>query len=180
MLGLGGWNLGLKSQLAPGGRQVAQVTLIGSGPTAGAQARVVDFRDQGVALVSFSHLPRLTTDHVYEVWLITSDGHPEAAVVFQPDADGGKTLVIGRDLRRYKIIAVTVEAGPEGAAAPSQTPSISGQTVTTKQEHATSSTERSSAIRIPPPQGTTPDPGRQGRDQHRPNGARSGQSVQRR
>jgi anti-sigma-K factor RskA len=129
VLGLGGWNLWLAAQLSQGRPQVAQITLTGSGSMAGAQAKVVDLRDQGVALVSFSHLPRLSADHVYEVWLITADGHPEAAAVFQPDADGGKTLVIGKDIRLFKVIAVTVEAGPDGTAAPSQAPGLSGNTI---------------------------------------------------
>ena len=129
VFGLGGWNLWLASQPSASESQVVQVTLTGTGPMAGAEAKVVDLRDQGVALVNFSHLPPISPDRVYEVWLITADGHPEAAAVFQSDANGGKTLVIGKDIRRYKLIAVTVETGPDGSAAPSHSPSLSGSTI---------------------------------------------------
>lgn len=129
VVGLGGWNLWLAGQLSQSRHQVAQETLTGTGPMSSAQAKVVDLRDQGVALVSFSHLPPLASGRVYELWLIPPGGAPEAAAVFQPDSDGGKTLVVGKDLRRYKLIAVTVEAGPEGAPAPTQTPSLAGATV---------------------------------------------------
>ena len=95
----------------------------------GAKANVVDFRDQGVALVSFSRLPQLPADRVYELWLIPSSGQPESAGVFRPELDGSKTMVIVKDLKRYKLIAVTVEAGPNGVTAPTQAPGIAGNTV---------------------------------------------------
>ena len=129
VLALGGWNVWLTGQLSQTQHQVAQATLNGSGPLAGSQAKVVDLQGQGLALVSFSHLPPLARDRVYELWLIRPDGVPEAAAVFQPDPDGSKTLVVGKNLRQYKLIAVTVEAGPDGAMAPTQTPGLVGSTV---------------------------------------------------
>jgi anti-sigma-K factor RskA len=129
LLGLGAWNLWLLGQLSRSRENVAKITLSGSGQLLGAEAMVVDFRDQGVALVSFSRLPRLPAGEVYELWLIPRGGQPMPAGVFQPESDGSKTLVLVKDLRRYQVIAVTLEAGPDGAPAPSQAPGISGNTV---------------------------------------------------
>ena len=127
VLGLGAWNLHLVDQL--GHQQVASVTLSGQGQLSGAQATVVDFREQSVALVTFSRLPAPPPGKVYELWLIPASGAPEAVTVFQPDGDGSKTVVVNRDLRRYKIIAVTAEDGPAGVAAPTQQPSLAGNVV---------------------------------------------------
>jgi anti-sigma-K factor RskA len=127
-VGLGGWNVWLVNQLSRSQDQVAKTTLTGSGQLAGAEANVVDLRAEGVVLVSFSRLPPLPADRVYELWLIPSGRQPEPAGVFRPDLDGSKTLVIVKDLKRYKVIAVTVEASPNGAAAPTQAPSIAGNT----------------------------------------------------
>ena len=85
-------------------------------------------RVHGNVLVSFSRLPPVPADRVYELWLIPSGRQPEPAGVFRPDLDGSKTLVVVKDLKRYKVIAVTVEASPNGAAAPTQAPGIAGNT----------------------------------------------------
>ena len=131
VLGLGAWNLHLVDQLGrrQSPRQVASVTLSGRGELSGAQATVVDFREQSVALVTFIRLPAPPPGKVYELWLIPASGAPEAVTVFQPDGDGSKTLVVNRDLRRYKIIAVTAEDGPAGVTAPTQQPSLAGNVV---------------------------------------------------
>ncbi len=131
VLGLGGWNLHLVDQLGrqSASRHVASVTISGRGQLSGAQATVVDFREQSVALVTFSRLPAPPPGKVYELWLIPASGAPEAVTVFQPDADGTKTVVVNRDLRRYQVIAVTAEDGPAGVAAPTQQPSLAGNTV---------------------------------------------------
>jgi len=105
------------------------VTLSGQGQLSGARATVVDFREQSVALVTFNRLPAPPPGKVYELWLIPASGAPEAVTVFQPDGDGSKTVVVNRDLRRYKIIAVTTEDGPAGVAAPTQQPSLAGNVV---------------------------------------------------
>lgn len=130
VLGLGGWNLHLLSQLSshPSPR-VASATISGKGQLSGSQANLLDFRDQSLALVTFSRLPAPPPGKVYELWLIPAGGVPEAVTVFQPDADGSKTIVLNRDLGRYKVIAVTAEDGPAGVAAPTQTPSLAGSTV---------------------------------------------------
>src|SRR5438105_4902346 len=100
VVGLGGWNLWLLSQLSRSQDHVAKISLSGSGQLLCATANVVDFRDQGVALVSFYRLPQLSADRVYELWLISPSGQPESAGVFRPELDGSKTLVIVNDLRR--------------------------------------------------------------------------------
>ena len=128
VLGLGAWNLHLVDQLGrqSASRQVASATMSGRGQLTGTQATLVDFREQSVALVTFTRLPAPPPGKVYELWLIPASGAPEAVTVFQPDADGSKTLVLNRDLRRYKVMAVTAEDGPAGVAAPTQQPSLSG------------------------------------------------------
>ena len=131
VLALGAWNLQLTNllghQQAPS--QVAKTTLVGRGEMAGVQASVVDFKDQSVALVTFSRMPTPPAGKVYEIWLIPASGTPEGVAVFQPDADGSKTVVLIHDLRQYKVIAVTVEQGPSGAPVPTQSPSLAGNTV---------------------------------------------------
>ena len=96
---------------------------------AGVEATVVDFKDQSVALVTFSRMPAPPAGKVYEVWLIPASGAPEGVAVFQPEPDGSKTVVLTHDLRQYKVIAVTVEQGPAGVPVPTQSPSLSGSTV---------------------------------------------------
>ncbi len=131
VIGLGGWSLYLANQVRHQhvASEVGKSTLVGRGEMTGARATVVDFRDQGVALVTFSLMPAPPPGKIYEVWLIPASGPAEGVAVFQPDPDGSKTLVLNYDLRRYRVIAVTVEQGPAGVAAPTQTPSLSGSTV---------------------------------------------------
>lgn len=128
VLGLGAWNVHLLTELGSqhAAQRVASVTISGKGQFSGSQANVLDFRDQSIALVSFSRLPAAPPGKVYELWLIPAGGAPEAVTVFQPDADGSKTIVVNRDLRRYKVIAVTAEDGPAGVAAPTQSPNLAG------------------------------------------------------
>jgi len=129
VVGLGGSNVWLLSKPSRSQDHVAKTTLAGSGRLLGAQASLIDFQDQGVALVSFSHLPQLPPDQVYELWLIPPSGQPASAGVFRAESDGSKTLVLVKDLKRYKLIAVTIEAGPDGVTAPTQTPGIAGVVV---------------------------------------------------
>ena len=131
VLGLGAWNLQLVNKLGhqPTQSQLAKTTLLGRGEMAGAQASIVDFKGQSVALVTFSRMPTPPAGKVYEVWLIPASGEPEGVAVFQPEGDGSKTVVLSHDLLQYKVIAVTVEQGPAGVPLPTQPPSLSGSTV---------------------------------------------------
>jgi hypothetical protein len=48
------------------------------------------------------------------------------AGVFMPDQAGSHVAVLGRDLQGVNALAVTVETGPNGAAAPTQQPELVG------------------------------------------------------
>jgi anti-sigma-K factor RskA len=106
--------------------QVARHTLTGHQDLAGARATVVDLRSDGVVLVDFAGLPSPGAGRVYEVWLIPAKGSPVAAAVFVPDANGARTVLINRSLSGYAEMAVTNEAGPDGAPAPTQQPQLYG------------------------------------------------------
>ena len=106
--------------------QVARYQLAGHGAMSGATGEVIDLRQEGIAFVTFAHLPSPPDGKVYELWLIKDGGNPVAAGVFVPDANGGKTVLVARPLNGYSTVAVTAEAGPDGASAPTQQPELSG------------------------------------------------------
>jgi anti-sigma-K factor RskA len=105
---------------------VVQYSLTGSGTMAGAQGRVFELKQQGLTLVDFSNLPDLEPGKVYELWLIPKQGQPLAAGVFKPDPGGSHVVVLARSLQGLAALAVTTEAGPSGASAPSQQPQLVG------------------------------------------------------
>jgi hypothetical protein len=105
---------------------VARFNLAGHQAMAGATATVVDLKGDGIVLVDFRGLPPLGTGKVYEVWLVTPAGHADPAAVFVPDSNGGKVVLVNKSLNGYSVMAVTTEAGPDGAAAPSQQPQLYG------------------------------------------------------
>ena len=122
-----GLGLGIGRSLAPAPTSsVAQYSLTGSGAMSGAKGRVFELRQQGLTLIEFSNLPDLETGKVYELWLIPPQGQPVGAGVFKPDPGGSHVLLLARNLRGLSAVAVTVEAGPNGAAAPSQQPELVG------------------------------------------------------
>jgi anti-sigma-K factor RskA len=110
----------------PPSGEVARYTLTGHQDMSGAHASVIDLRADGVALVDFSGLPALSVGRVYEVWLIPTKGNPVAAAVFVPDSNGAKVVLVNRSLSGYTQMAVTDEAGPDGAAQPTQQPRLYG------------------------------------------------------
>lgn len=112
--------------VTPPPAQVARYTLTGHQQMSGAQATVIDLRADGLALVDFRGLPQLGAGRVYEVWLIRHGGAPEAAAVFVPDSNGSKVVLVNRALTGYSVMAVTDEAGPDGATAPTQQPQLYG------------------------------------------------------
>jgi hypothetical protein len=87
---------------------------------------VIELRNDGLALVDFSGLPALESGKVYELWLITPGGRPDAAAVFVPDSNGGKVVLVSRSLAGYALMAVTTERGPDGETAPTQQPQLYG------------------------------------------------------
>lgn len=105
---------------------VTHFTMTGHGAFQGATASVVDLKSEGVALVTFSHLPPPPTGKVYEVWLITPGGTAVPAAVFTPDQNGSKLVVVALALQGYKLMAVTVEVAPDGVDSPTQQPQIYG------------------------------------------------------
>ncbi len=107
--------------------QVARFTLVGHGSMASARGTVIDLKSDGIALVDFNGLPALASGKVYELWLITPGGkRVDGAGVFVPDSNGNKVLVVTRALSGYATMAVTTEQGPDGVAAPTQQPQLSG------------------------------------------------------
>jgi anti-sigma-K factor RskA len=111
---------------APTTSQVARFTLSGHQDMSGARATVIDLRSDGVALVDFTGLPALGTGRVYELWLIPAKGNPVPAAVFVPDSNGARVVLVNRSVSGYTVMAVTNEAGPDGAPAPTQQPQLYG------------------------------------------------------
>ena len=105
---------------------VTHFTMMGHGDFQGLIASVVDLKSEGVALVTFSHVPPPPTGKVYEVWLITPGGTAVPAAVFTPDQNGSKVVVVALSLQGYKLMAVTVEGAPDGVDSPTQQPQIYG------------------------------------------------------
>ena len=111
---------------APSAPVAVRSTLVGHDSLTGAKANVIDLTSEGVALVDFSNLPQLDAGKVYEVWLITAGGRADPAGVFVPDANGSKVVLVAKSLAGYTVMAVTMEAGPDGTLAPTQQPQLYG------------------------------------------------------
>ena len=126
LVGLVAGDLVGRSTAPPRASQVARFSMVGHGDLAGARAMVIELRKDELALVDFSGLPPLATGKVYEVWLITSDGRPDAAGVFVPDSNGSKVVLVSQSLAGYSQIAITTEEGPDGTTAPTQQPQLYG------------------------------------------------------
>ncbi len=110
----------------PASPQVVHFNLQGHGSLSGVSATVTDLKSDGIALVSFTGLPAPPDGKVYELWLITASNQADASGVFLPDSNGQRVLVIERPLSGFKVIAVTVETGPDGVQSPTQQPQIYG------------------------------------------------------
>ena len=126
----GGLGLGLGRALTPTPPEpataIVQHSLSGTGAMAGAQGRVYELRQQGLTLVEFTGLPQPGQGRIFELWLISKDGHPDPGAVFPPDSGGGHVVVLARSLLGLKALAVTEEVGPMGSQAPSQQPQLAG------------------------------------------------------
>lgn len=153
VIGLGAWDLSLSQQVGQQNRLISQsnrqnqqldrqnqdlvqrmsqppnsYTLSGQGPLAGASGTVTSYKTQQPVLVfQFSGLPQPPAGKVYEIWLIPPNGPAIKGAVFTPDKSGNATVPIARTLEGIKIVAVTVENGPAGVDAPTQTPPLAGQ-----------------------------------------------------
>ena len=122
-LGLG---IGRTIAPAPAPQSVAQFSMTGSGAMTGADGHVYELRQEGLTLIQFSGLPQPAEGKIYELWLIPNQGQPVPAGVFTPDTEGGHVTVLARTLNGVKTLAVTQEAAPGGAAAPTQQPQLAG------------------------------------------------------
>ncbi|HEV2218303.1 MAG TPA: anti-sigma factor [Candidatus Dormibacteraeota bacterium] len=100
--------------------------MAGHGSLQGAGAKVTDLKADRIAVVEFNAMPALPPGKVYELWLITADGHADPAGVFVPDSSGHTVVVVDRSLEGYTVMAVTVEAGPSGVSSPTQQPAMTG------------------------------------------------------
>jgi len=105
---------------APDARIVNQAT------SAGGTATVVLSRAQQKIIFTTAGLSALPATKVYELWLITPGGHPDAAGVFVPDTTGSKLVLVNMPLKGYSQMAVTTEDAPDGSTAPSQQPQLYG------------------------------------------------------
>lgn len=122
-LGLG---IGRTVAPAPAPQAVGQFSMTGSGTMTGSDGRVYELRQEGLTLIQFSGLPQPAAGKLYELWLIPAQGAPVPAGVFSPDPEGGHVAVLPRTLHGLKALAVTEEAAPSGAPAPTQTPQLVG------------------------------------------------------
>lgn len=126
LVGLVAGDLIGRNSVTPAPAQVARFTLVGHGSLVAARGTVIDLKNDGVALVDFNGLPPLAKGKVYELWLITPGGHPDAAAVFVPDSNGSKVVLVNMPLTGYSQMAVTAEDGPNGSVAPTQQPELYG------------------------------------------------------
>ena len=122
-----GLGLGLGRSLGPGQAPTAvgRYTMSGTGTLAGGRADVFDVRGAGYTILDFHGMPTLERGRVYELWLIKGGAAPQPGLVFVPDPDGSKVVVLGRNLSGLAQLAVTVEQGPDGTRSPTQPPEMS-------------------------------------------------------
>jgi anti-sigma-K factor RskA len=123
LVALAAWNVQLNQTLSQG---PTRYVLTGQGQLASAHGTTTVFEREGLTVASFSNLPEPTPGKVYQLWLIDDQGKAASAGVFTPDRDGAATLALDRSLNGVRTVAVTSEAGPNGAPAPTQTPQLAG------------------------------------------------------
>jgi anti-sigma-K factor RskA len=125
LVGLGAWNVALNQALnAP----PARYSIAGTGSLAGASGTVTEFRRQDAALVDLTGMPQPPAGKVYQLWLIDGSGRPTSGGTFVPSVDGTARVGVNRPMSGVKAVAVTQEAGPAGAPAPTtQKPELAGQ-----------------------------------------------------
>jgi anti-sigma-K factor RskA len=123
---LAAWNVSLGRQLSQAQAAVATRRMEPASTTlASASGRVLLLSGQHVIVVSFRDMPQPAAGQVYELWL-GENGRFVPAGVFVPDAQGSRTVAVDVHGTGYKVIALTVEPGPDGTAQPTQAPGMSG------------------------------------------------------
>lgn len=85
---------------------------------------MVYLRDRQQAVLVVNGLPALQPNQVYEVWLINEGSAPVPQTVFLTS-----TTAIQANLDQYQKIAITIEPGPHGSAAPTSPPVAVGNPV---------------------------------------------------
>jgi anti-sigma-K factor RskA len=122
-----GMGLGIGRTTAPTpAAAVAHFSMTGTGDMAGAHASVFELKDESLTFLQFADLPQIAPDRVYELWLIPATGQPVPGALFAPDPRGAQVVVLGHGLAGYKALAVTEEAAPNGAQAPTEQPQLTG------------------------------------------------------
>lgn len=129
-LGLLGWNLNLQREVgqARAERDAARRELaVTRWQLSGAQAgqritgEVIYLRDKQRAVVSVQGLPALQPGQVYQIWLIQDGTTPQPATVFLSE-----NTAVQADFEKFSTIAITIEPGPRGSAAPTSPVLVSG------------------------------------------------------
>jgi Anti-sigma-K factor rskA len=142
--GLAVWTVQLNQQVNQQNRQLDQLNhklgqqnqlinqgptyhvLKGSGPLTGATGTVTSLNKEPGVIFDFNGLPNLPPGKVYELWLIDANNHASKVSVFKPDAFGAYRIALNRSLEGVKVVAVTVENGPNGVDQPTQNPPLLG------------------------------------------------------
>lgn len=102
-----------------------RIDLRGTGPsTAGATGRA--FLSARGVIVDLRGMPDLPAGRVYQLWLIPPGQNPVSAGVFTVDAagDASMNVPLPADASAAQTVAVTMEDGPSGAAAPTVLPPL--------------------------------------------------------
>jgi len=87
---------------------VVRVDLKGTGKAAGATGRAFWSPSRGI-LFAANGLPRLATDRVYQLWIITRDDRKVPAGLLAPDASGQTLILAERNESAPTTFAVTEE-----------------------------------------------------------------------
>lgn len=96
-----------------------------SGSVAGSVRFVFDPTNGRGALIA-AGLRDLGPDLVYQLWLVAGTG-PQSAGVFRSAPRAPVIVAVGADFPRYQAVAISIEHGPRGAAAPSAAPILVGR-----------------------------------------------------
>lgn len=134
-LGLLGWNLTLQREVRQArverdgarlqlnqARETLEVRNLGATGGQSASGEVLYLPNRHQAILTVHGLPALQPGQVYQVWLIQSGRPPQGAGVFLT-----QTTALQADMSQYQTLAITVEPGPGGSAAPTTTPILTGQ-----------------------------------------------------
>lgn len=114
-IGLLGWNFSLRDSDETA---VRTFELAATSPDVAASGEATYLEDEGIISIQLANLPDLAANEVYQVWLIDDSG-PVSAGVLRP---GESEFAVVANPDDYTVLAITAEAGPIGAPAPSNAP----------------------------------------------------------